>query len=202
MHAATQCYRSISTIAASQQDYAVHMVASLLEAVTLLRMTTPDAMQNVQSALAKAWTNQLNVGKATQLIGVAHFIQVACSIRQGNPAEMQHKLKDMQTMMDTSLRENTWSTSDDSIALPLSRTSSSSLIVSEDTRAVLGIGEDGRDNLMLSFAGAKDAYAIKYVHSYQTDDGPLTILAICFVAWCISIVTLKIRKHFDFLRKV
>jgi hypothetical protein len=161
MYAAIQTYRIVATTAANQQDYAVHMVASLLEAIALLRTTNSDALQNVQSALAKAWTNQLNVGKATQLIGVAHFIQVACSIRQANQKDMQNTLKDMQTMMDAALRENSWSMSDDSVALPLSRSSSSTLIVSEDTRAVLGIGEDGRDNLMMSFVSARDVYAIK-----------------------------------------
>lgn len=161
LHAAIQTYRSVSNTATNQKDYAIHMAASLLEAMAHMKTTTPDAMQNVQSALAKAWTNQTNVGKATQLIGVAHFIQVACSMRQGNPGDMQQKLKEMQSMMDATLRDNSWSMTDDAIPLPINQSPGSALIVSEDTRAILGIGEDGRDNLILSFVGARDVYAIK-----------------------------------------
>ena len=120
----------------------------------------PDVYTNVQDALGKAWSNQLNVGeKSPQLIGMAHILQVACSIRNGNTQEMLVKLSDMQKMMDESLRDNIWSISDNTIALPINRTPRSSH-VSQDTGTILGIGDDGRDNLMISFLNKKDAYGV------------------------------------------
>jgi hypothetical protein len=162
VHAAIGNLRHIAKLASEQQDYAIHMTASLWEAMIYMRSTASDALQNVQAALGKAWTNQLNVGNTTQLLGIAHFIQVACSIRQGIPVDMHQKLKEMQIMMDSTLNDGSWSLTSDSIALPINRTSKSSTTVSADTRSILGIGEDGRDNLMLSFMSAKDAYAIKF----------------------------------------
>jgi hypothetical protein len=138
-----------------------------MEAMAYMRSTGPDAVQNVQEALAKAWSNQLSIGnKSPQLIGMAHILQVACSIRQGNPSDMIVKLAEMQKMMDEALHDTTWSTSSDTIAIPINRTPKSSQTVSQDTRMVLGIGEDGRDNLMMSFLSMKDAYAITLVTFY------------------------------------
>ena len=157
------------------------MTASLLEAMAYMKSTASDAVQNVQSALARAWSNQTNVRNATQLIGLAHFVQVACSIRQGNPTDMRQKLQAMQTMMDGMIDDESWSNTSGTIAIPINRTASSSQTVSSDTRMVLGIGEDGRDNLMLSFLSLKDAYSIKFVFPHECIKNLLTLLVISFV---------------------
>ena len=165
IHAAVQNLRSITTVATQQQDYTIYMTAYLLEAMAYMKSTASDAVQNVQSALAKAWSYQTKVRNATQLIGLAHFIQVACSIREGNPVGIRDNLQKMQTMMDATIRDGSWSTTSDTLAIPINRTANSSTIVSSDTRMVLGIGEDGRDNLMLSFLNQRDAYSVKCVCS-------------------------------------
>lgn len=163
IHAAVQNLRGVAAVAMQQQDYTIHMAASLLEAMAYMRSTASDATQNIQSALARAWSNQTNVKNATQLIGLAHFIQVACSIREGDPVDMWQKLQRMQAMMDPTLKDGSWSTTSDSLAIPINRMPNSSQTVSQDTRMVLGIGADGRDNLMLSFLSHRDAYSIKFV---------------------------------------
>ena len=118
-------------------------------------------MEQAQRALAAAWTYQLEVGtRIPQLTVLAHILDVVCSIRQGNPKIMVDKLKEMQTMMDGALKGPTWSNTDDIIAIPINRTKNSSQVVSPDTRAIIGIGGDGRDNLMLSFLSKEDAYSI------------------------------------------
>jgi hypothetical protein len=87
---------------------------------------------------------------------------------------MINKLKLMQTMMDEALRDQTWSTTSDVIAIPINRTQNSSQVVSPDTRTILGIGDDGRDNLMLSFLNKKDAFSITWVYAAPNRKAVLT----------------------------
>lgn len=60
--------------------------------------------------------------------------------------------------------EEAWGITNESIAIPMSRSTHSSQVVSSDTRTALGIGRDGRDNLMLSFLSKRDAFSITWVH--------------------------------------
>jgi len=129
-----------------------------------LKSTGPESIEQTQRAIAAARTHQLDVGKTIpQLNGLTHIIDVMCSIRQGIPHQMLSKLKDMQTIMDQIINDPTWSYPGDVIAIPINRTPKSSQTVSHETRAVLGIGEDGRDNLMMSFLNKRDAYALTLV---------------------------------------
>ena len=132
-----------------------------MEAMAHLKTNGPESMEQAQRAIAAAWTHQFDVGtQIPQLTGLAHILDVVCSIQQGNPKIMVDKLKDMQTMMDGALKDPTWSATEDIVAIPINRTRNSSQVVSPDTRMVIGIGEDGRDNLMMSFLSKKDAYSI------------------------------------------
>lgn len=202
IHAAVQNLRGVAAVAMQQQDHTIHMAASLLEAMAYMKSTASDATQNVQSALARAWSNQTNVKNAAQLIGLAHFIQVACSIREGDPTDMWQKLQRMQAMMDPTINDGSWSTTSDTLAIPINRMSNSSQTVSHDTRMVLGIGADGRDNLMLSFLSQKDAYSIKYVIFRMFYPAQLTLIAIFFVGWYVSIEILQIEKPWISSRRV
>lgn len=118
-------------------------------------------MENAQQAIAQVWTYQLDSdAKIPQLLGLAHMLDVACSMRQGNTQVITKKLNDLQAMMDSIIKDTTWSPTSDLIAIPISRRHNSSQVVSPDTRMVLGIGIDGRDNLMVSFLNKNDAFAI------------------------------------------
>jgi len=77
--------------------------------------------------------------------------------------EMLAKLKEMQMMMDKALGDNSWGTANDILAIPINRTPKSSHTVSQDTRMILGIGNDGGDNLLMTFLSKKDAYSITLV---------------------------------------
>lgn len=126
-----------------------------------MRSTGPDAIQNTQEALAKAWSSQFKVS-CPQLQAMAYILQVACSIRQGKPDDMKDRLADMQKMMDDNLHNSAWDSMRDAIAIPVNRTPKSSH-VSPDTQMILGIGDDGRDILMMDFMSKADAYAISYL---------------------------------------
>lgn len=135
-----------------------------MEAMAHLKSTGPEAMEHAQRAIAAVWAYQLDSGnKIPQLLGLAHILDVACSLRQGNPTVMINKLKLMQTMMDAALRDPTWSTTSNTVPIPINRAQNSSHVVSPDTRTILGIGDDGRDNLMVSFLNKKDAFSITLV---------------------------------------
>lgn len=164
INAALVNYRAIAELSYHESDRAIYMAASLMEGMAYLRSPSLESMEQAQRAIAQVWTFQLDVGtRIPQLLGLAHMLDVSCSLLQGNPEVMLKKLKAMQTMMDEALKEGTWSTGSDTVAIPINRRPNSSQVVSPDTRMVLGIGDDGRDNLMLSFLSQNDAYAITSV---------------------------------------
>lgn len=118
-------------------------------------------MIQAQTAIAAAWTYQMDAGtQIPQLTGLAHILDVACSIQQGISTVMVKKLREMQIMMDGAVKDPNWSSTCDTIAIPINRTKFSSQVVSPDTRMIIGIGHDGRDNLMMSFLNKRDIYAI------------------------------------------
>jgi hypothetical protein len=135
-----------------------------MEALAFLKIPGPEALQHIETALAQAWSFQMDEScKIPQLVGLTHILAVACAIRKGNSQEMLIKLKNMQVTMDKALQDNSWSTSSDIVAIPINRTPKSSHTVSRDTRMILGIGDDGGDNLMMTFLSKKDAYCITLV---------------------------------------
>ncbi len=160
-HAAVQNLQAIANLASRQGDHAIHLVASLMEAMAHLKTPGLDSLEHVQTAIAAARSHQtVPTCQIPQLIGLTHILDLVCAIRQGTHAVMVDKLKAVQVMMDESLKDPTWGVWDDVIAVPIVRSPKSSDVVSRDTRTILGIGNDGGDNLMLSFLCKKDAYSI------------------------------------------
>lgn len=163
-HAAIHNLNAITDLAEQQGDYPIHLTASLMKAITYMKRTGPEAMENIQASIAAAWRYQTEAScNIPQLVGLTHILAVACSIRQGDSKIMVEALKKMQWMMDDALKHAEWSTNSDIISIPIKRTPKSSQIVSSDTRMVLGIGADGGDNLMMCFLNKKDAYSITLV---------------------------------------
>jgi stage V sporulation protein SpoVS len=163
-HAAIQNLREIAKLSSQQSDRAIYLAVSLMETMVHLKSNGPDAIEQAQRALAAAWKYQLDSGaQIPQLTALAHILDVVCSIRQGNPTAMVNKLREMQMMMDGALKDPIWSSTDDTIAIPINGRNSSQ-VVSPDTRVIIGIGADGRDNLMMPFLSAKDAYSLTYVY--------------------------------------
>lgn len=163
-HAAVQNLRAIASLAEQQDDKAIYMAASLMEALAYLRTPGPDAIEQVQRQIAASQAYQADSSCAIpQLAVLTHIIDVASSIRQGNTKVMMSKLMDMQSVTDRALGDSAWGNSNDVIAVPIRRTSKSSSIISQDTRMILGIGDDGGDNLMMTFLNKKDACSITSV---------------------------------------
>jgi hypothetical protein len=170
-HSAIENLQSIAGLAQQQGDHGIVIASCLLEAIAYLKSSGPEALEGAHRALGAIRQFQFeNQPKLPQLIGLANIIDVVCSIREGIPNVMLAKLKAMQEVMDMCLQDSdTWSRTNDRIAIPINRTPNSSQVVSADTRMVLGVGDDGRDNLMLSFLNMRDAYALTYVRRFLTD---------------------------------
>ncbi|KAL2068094.1 hypothetical protein VTL71DRAFT_16192 [Oculimacula yallundae] len=165
-HAAISNLNAVTDLAEHQRDHAIHLTASLMKAIAYMKRSGTEAMENIQSSIAAAWRYQTESScRIPQLVGLTHILAVACSIRQGNSKGMVEDLKKMQSMMDDALKDPAWSTTSDVISVPIKRTPKSSQIVSSDTRSVLGIREDGDDNLMMCMLNKKDTYSITYLLS-------------------------------------
>jgi hypothetical protein len=162
-HAAIENLQNVAKLAQQQNDREILITSYLMEALAHLRSNDDDAMVGAQRAIGAVWQYQLDSSSNSipQLLGLAHIIDVTCSIRQDVPRVTQDKLKKMQQFMDLALKDSaSWSHTSDRIAIPINRTQKSSQYVSPDTVMILGIGEDGRDNLMLSFLNMKDASSL------------------------------------------
>lgn len=163
-HAATQNLRSTATLAHQQSDKAVYVAACLMEAMAHFKSSTSESIENIQRAIARAWAYQLEPGASMpQLLGLTHILDVACSLREGNnPSQMIIKLRAMQAMMDETLQNPLWHDTSDVIFIPINHTQTrnSGPLITQDTRMILGIGDDGRPNLVMSFLNKRDAYAL------------------------------------------
>ncbi|RDW70185.1 hypothetical protein BP5796_08582 [Coleophoma crateriformis] len=169
-----QNLRAISSVSSEQGDRAIFLMSSLMEAMAYLHSANSDAIEQVQRAIAAAWTYQLDEdNQIPQLTGLTHILDVACSLRHGNVKQMLVKLKAMQVMMDEAKKNTTWSYTSDVLAIPISRKQTDSHVVSKDTRAVLGIGKDGRDNLMVTFLNMRDA---QFIRQHPADRHGLNVL--------------------------
>jgi hypothetical protein len=163
-NAAIQNIRSISSLAHQHNDRSIYIVASLMEAVAHLKSGGVEALEQVQRAIAAARTYQLDNGSSMpQLVGLTHILDVACSILAGNPNQMKNTCKAMQVVMDDLLNQSGWSTELDTLRIPIDSVPKVRNLISQDTRMVLGIREDGRDEMVMSFLNKRDAYSITLV---------------------------------------
>ena len=151
-------------MAIHQGDRAIHRLASLVEAMVHLKSTTLESLENADRCMAAAWTYQLDTDQTAQLRGLTHIVDLACSLRHNKPRVIAQKCKEMQITMDEILKSHAWGPRDDLFSIPINSTMRDDIsTVSYDTRMILGIGEDGRDALMMSFLSQRDTYAIWYV---------------------------------------
>ncbi|RKF54103.1 putative cohesin loading factor [Golovinomyces cichoracearum] len=159
-NAAVRNLRVIAALAEQYGDRPIHFLASLMEVTAHLRISGPEASQNLKSSMASVWSHQTNSScYIPPLFVYAHILDLACSIREGDPQEMMTKLQAARNAMDASIRNKDWG-SGDIISIPIPSSANASRVVSTDTGIILGIGNDGADTLMITFLDQKDAYCI------------------------------------------
>lgn len=119
-----------------------------------------ESVEQVQTALASAWTYQLDTdNQIPQLLVLTHMLDVACSLLYGLPAQTEPKQK----AMEDAFKNSAWGASTDPsdvIAIPINPERGQAQLVSQDSRAILGTTEDARDLLMVSFLNSNDTFAL------------------------------------------
>lgn len=152
--------RHISSVANSRGDRAIFLLSSLMEVLAHLSFPVPESAEQVQTALAAAWTYQLEVdNRVPQLVVLTHILDLTCSLIYGRPSQTEAKQK----AMEEAFKESEWSTAADSsdvFAVPINAAQNEAQLVSSDTRGILGISKDGRQALMVSFLNNNDVYAL------------------------------------------
>jgi hypothetical protein len=100
-----------------------------------------------------------NQNKISPLLALRHILDVTCSLLYAAPTQTLPKLKAMQTMMDDVFKENdTWNTP--IFSIPINTAQGDTHIASRDTRGILGISKDGKDELIINFLDRVDTFLL------------------------------------------
>ncbi|KAI1391212.1 cohesin loading factor-domain-containing protein [Hypoxylon trugodes] len=166
--------KAIATLASQQNDRAVFVTASLLEALSLLRTMKDDAIVRIQACIAQALKYQFEDSvRIPQLDTLALMIDLACSLQQKAVHVIMQKLKNLQDHVDSCMNDKSWHHAEMELLLPIRK--SNTHVISQDTSAVLRPGgqDDAYDYLAMSFWSKLEAFAVTYTYSglallYQT----------------------------------
>lgn len=154
--------RHISNVANDRGDHAIYLLSSLMEVVAHLSQPNSESVEQVQTALAAAWTYQLEAdGRISQLLVLRHILDLTCSLLYGPPTQTELKQKSL----EDAFKSFAWSTStglSGSFALPINnaKAKGQAQLVNADTRKILDILDDGRAALVVSFLDNNDTFAM------------------------------------------
>jgi len=139
------------------------VLASLLEALTIMKTMKVDTIERVQSALAQVAKFQHDpTVQIPQLEFLASLVDLACTMHQKHPDVLLQKLHALEQRFKENAGETNWSDSVDEILLPIRKPQSSSTTISDETAAVLRPGPQGSDfdHLIMSFVTKSDVWAL------------------------------------------
>ncbi|KAM0287403.1 hypothetical protein ACHAQH_000353 [Verticillium albo-atrum] len=157
----------LGSFAHERGDHAIGVLASLLEGLAHLRVMKSDSVERVQTCLAQAAMYQLNPAvKVPQLDILTLLLDLACSMHQKNPDILVQKLSALESRLDGTISSREWTDDATEVCVPMKKQHSSSLIISEDTSAILRPGkeETGTDLIVLSFLSKQELFAL--VHAF------------------------------------
>lgn len=146
--------RAISALAGDRGDYAMVVLASLLEGLSVLRTIRPDTIERVQTCLAQAAKYQLDPSvQIPQLDVLTLLLDLACSMHQKTPDILIYKLKSLQAKLDENHSSATWTDLNPEILIPIRKQNAASATLSDDTTAILrtGTAESPHDYVVMSF---------------------------------------------------
>lgn len=141
-------------LAQQRGDNIIFVVASLLEGLSLLRNMKDDAVVRIQNCLAQSQKYQLDPATHVPQVDILTLtLDFACSLHQKSSQMISQKLKALQTRMDSTIQDNSWSLTETEVLLPIKKQTSHTQVISEDTHAILRLGgeNDSCDYLAMSF---------------------------------------------------
>ncbi|KAL1602507.1 hypothetical protein SLS60_005923 [Paraconiothyrium brasiliense] len=153
---ALQQLHAVAALAERQGDRAIYVTCCALEAMIHLRSSATDRLEQAQRAIASARSLQLELsvkqlGSITILID---YIDVACSIQQGQPS--QEKLTVLQSKVDQNVKP------DNGTFSVLIERSSINPNLTFNTGGVFRKAGDGRDELVFAWLPQNDFGMLAY----------------------------------------
>ncbi|KAI1126373.1 cohesin loading factor-domain-containing protein [Nemania abortiva] len=160
--------KAIAALASQRGDRPIFAVASLLEALSHLRMMKDDAIVRIQACIAQASKYQLEGSMSIMQLDVLQLVlDLACSLQQKSPQMISQKLKALQDKMDASIKDTTWGFQERQLLLPIHKQASNQPIISSDTSNIIRPGENDEsfDYIVLSFWSKLEAFTTTYTYS-------------------------------------
>lgn len=161
--AAIENLKAIATMAGQKGDYAVVVVATLLEGLSLLKTIKEDAIVRIQGCLAQAAKYQLEDSVYLMQTDILMLmLDLACSLHQKSPQIIAQKYGALQNRLDGYLNNGEWGLSNTEMLVPIRKNSGSQYVISEDTAAILrpGAANEECDYLAMSFWSKLEAFTI------------------------------------------
>lgn len=156
----------LSSLASRNSDKLVAVVASLIEALAHLQLSTnSDSVEQAQNAVATARSHQLDpsVQDIPQIGSMVQMVDISCSLLEYDLNQASQKLQVMQTLMDQRINDSRWR-DDGSFSIPLNSKPPSTQGEMGDILRV----EEGKLCLTLSWLPQHDLYALCYFLSSVT----------------------------------
>ena len=154
----------IASLANSRGDHAISVMASSLEAlVHMNRAINLDGIEQAQRALALARSSQFDPQsqKIPQLSVIQLFIDLCCSIHQGDSKQAAVKLVAMQTFMDERPTDEGWS-ENGFFSVPIGESSARTLQNASDSKGIVLLDGQGRVSLQVQWLSRAEIYTLGY----------------------------------------
>ncbi|KAH8846793.1 hypothetical protein MCOR02_011541 [Pyricularia oryzae] len=152
--------RETTALASRRGDRAVYVFLSLIEGLIHLKTDKTDAVQRVQGCIAQASKFQLeDSAHLAQVDLLRSILDLACSLRQKSPDASLSKIKSLQDRLDE-IHNISWQSSE--LLLPMKKDAASKNTISPDTGAIVRIGNEQHDFLVINFMSKPDTYALCY----------------------------------------
>ncbi|KAL2432510.1 hypothetical protein ABEF95_012101 [Exophiala dermatitidis] len=163
VHGAIVQLEKIEALARLNGDSSVIAFAALLEALLHLSSPVHDAITATQMALAKVRSLQMNpnVEKIPQMTVLMEFIDLSCSVRAADVAQMEKKRKQLHTVLYESIDSPNWR-DDGFIRVPVSKRSLAGIQLQADGHIV---ERDGKYFLTFSWLGKEEVEALGFLFS-------------------------------------
>lgn len=155
--------RAIQNVANTRGDTALSVLASLIEGFTLLKTTKDGNMEKIQACIAQVAKYQFDPSvQITQLTMLTLLLEVAASLHHQNPDHTAQKLRQLQVCLDDC---EEWHNVKSDFLVPIKKESSAARTVSDDTQAILrlGEGEGEMDYLVMTFMTKMELRSLVYV---------------------------------------
>ncbi|KAK4228253.1 MAU2 chromatid cohesion factor [Podospora fimiseda] len=156
--------RRIAGVANQRKDHTILVMAVLLEGFAHLRSMKEDWVTRVQICIAQVSKQQLENSAHTPQTDVLHLLlDLACSLHQKSYQISAQKLTALLQKLEELNDSPDWGDETGEMLLPINRLPNTVQTVSKDTTAVLRLGDDKIDYLVLSTLGKHEAWALAWV---------------------------------------